>query len=72
MSTRRCKKLVREGEYVAEVDVDLIDDSPGWEPYLSLEDAEKLDRVRAALKADDTRAAAQVGRVFRLTPIEAA
>jgi hypothetical protein len=64
--------LVREGEYVAEVDVDLIDDPPGWEPYLSLEDAEKLDCVRSALKADNPRAAARVGRVVKLTPIEVA
>ena len=39
--TRRTVKLVREGKYAAEVPVDLIEDSTGWSPYLSIEDAMK-------------------------------
>jgi len=35
MSNRRRVKLVREGQYVAEVDVELIEDDTGWSPYLS-------------------------------------
>ena len=41
---------------MAEVEVDLIEDATGWSPYLSVSDAEKLDQVRLALKADDTLA----------------
>jgi len=41
--SRRYKKLVHEGEYAAEVEVDLIATDEGWSPYLPLEDAERLD-----------------------------
>ena len=61
-------KLVHEGQYAAEVDVQLIDDE-GWSPYLSLEDAEKLDEVRKALLRQDIKRAAELARVFELTPV---
>ena len=32
-------KLVREGNYAAEVPVRLVEDDTDWSPYLSLEDA---------------------------------
>lgn len=70
MSRVRCK-LVHEGEYAAEVEVELIETEEGWSPYLSLEDAEKLDAVREALRCGDVRAASSVGRVYRLTPVPA-
>ncbi len=62
-------KLVHEGQYVAEVDVELIDTDEGWSPYLSLEDAHKLDDVREALRRGDVSSAARLTRVFSLTPI---
>jgi hypothetical protein len=40
-----------------------------WSPYLSVEDAYKLDDVREALRRGDVRAAIQHGRVFTLTPV---
>jgi hypothetical protein len=36
---------------------------------MSMEDAHKLDDVRAALKAGDLKAAARYGRVYELRPI---
>ncbi|MCC6949249.1 MAG: hypothetical protein IT539_15925 [Bradyrhizobiaceae bacterium] len=69
--TRRTIKLVREGRYAAEVPVDLIEEEGGWSPYLSLEDAKKLDEVRLALRAGDVTAAAKHGRVFELHPVSA-
>ena len=69
--TRRTTKLIREGEFVAEVEVELSDSPEGWEPYLSLADARRLDEVRAALRRGDLAAASQIGRVFRLTPVKA-
>ena len=69
MRTRRRTRLVREGDYVAEVDVDLIDTEGGWPPYLSLEDAYKLDDVRDALRHDDLRRASEISRVYTLTPV---
>jgi hypothetical protein len=71
MSRRSTKKLVREGEFVAEVDVELLETEGGWTPYLSLEDAYKLDDVREALRAGDVGRASQLAdRVYRLTPVQ--
>ncbi len=69
--TRKQTKLVHEGEYVAEVDVELTeaDNGTGWAPYLSLEEAKKLDDVRRALKRENLKAAGRVGRVFKLLPV---
>ena len=64
-------KHIYEGRYVAEVEVDLIEDETGWSPYLSVDDACKLDEVRAALRRGDLRAAAKQARVYELRPIAA-
>jgi hypothetical protein len=75
MTTRKHTKLVREGDYVAEVDVELVDDDQpdtGWGPYLNSGDALKLDDVRRALRGGDVKAAAKLARVYRLTPVSAA
>jgi hypothetical protein len=69
MTTRRHTKLVHEGKYVAEVDVDLIETDTAWAPYLSLEEAYKLDDVRDALRRGDLKAASRLARVFTLTPV---
>ena len=45
MKKRHHKKLLHEGQYVAEVDIELIDADEGSSPYISLEDAHKLDDV---------------------------
>jgi hypothetical protein len=60
---------VREGDYLAEVDVELIYSEESWSPYLSGEDACKLDEVREALQSGDMTAAARLARVFVLTPL---
>ncbi len=69
MTKRRRTKLVREGDYVAEVEIELIEGDTGWSPYLSLEDACKLDDVRDALRRGDLGQAGHLARVFTLTPI---
>ena len=69
MKKRRRTKLVYEGQYVAEVDVELIDMNKGWSPYLSLDDAYKLDDIRNALRQGDVKSAAQLARIFTLTPV---
>ena len=63
---------MREGEFVAEVEVSLVETEGGWTPYLSLEDAYKLDDVRDALRVGDVKRASQLAhRMYRLTPVEA-
>ena len=62
-------KLIQVGRYIAEVDIELIDDPNGWSPYLSLEDAYRLDEVRETLLRGDLKAASKISRVYSLTPI---
>ena len=70
MSSKSRAKLVREGEYVAEVGVTLVEDGSAWAPYLTVNDASKLDDVRDALRAGDlTRASRLADHVYRLTPL---
>jgi hypothetical protein len=70
MTKRIHTKLVREGDYVAEVDIELIDTGEGWSPYLSLDDAQKLDDVREALRRGDIKTALKMARVFSLSPVD--
>ncbi len=69
MRKKRYSKLLQEGGYVAEVELNLIESDEGWSPYLSLDDAYKLDDVRAALRHGDLRRAARQARLYKLTPI---
>ncbi|MEA2601787.1 MAG: hypothetical protein QOF89_2779 [Acidobacteriota bacterium] len=69
MTPRHQTKLVREGQFIAEVEVELIEEKEGWAPYLSLEDARRLDAVREALREGDLKKASQQAKVFRLMPI---
>ena len=69
MTRKRRTKLIHEGQYAAEVDVELIESAEGWAPYLSLEDAQKLDAVREALRQGDLKQASQLAQIFKLTPV---
>ena len=60
MSHRQMTRLVREGDYVAEVSVDLIEAEGGWSPYLTLHDAYRLDDIRDALRRGDMRTASRM------------
>ena len=62
MSTKTTKRLVREGDFVAEVDVDLLEAEGGWAPYLSIGDAYRLDEVREALRSGDLRRASRLAQ----------
>ena len=69
---RTRKQLVREGELVAEVEVTLTDEEGGWGPYVSLDDAYRIDDARAALQRGDLESAGRFGRAFKLAPVAAA
>jgi hypothetical protein len=71
MTKRRHTKLVREGQYAAEVEVELLETGDAWSPSLSLDDAYKLDDVREALRRGDIQSTSRLARVFSLTPISA-
>jgi len=69
MRTRKRTKYVHEGRYVAEVDVELLEDDTGWSPYLTVQDACRLDDVRDALRRGDISTASSLARVFKLEPV---
>jgi len=69
MKKKSRTKLVHEGDSVAEVEVELIESDESWSPYLSLEDAYKLDDVREALRKGDLDTAMRFARLFTLTPV---
>ncbi len=69
LTTRPYTELVREGRYVAEVTVALIETDDGWSPYFSGQDASKIDRVRVALRRGDHVEAAKDARVYELLPL---
>lgn len=72
MSFMQSSRLVREGDLVAEVQVELIEMEGGWSPYLSVDDANRLDDVREALRAGDLNRASRLShRIYRLIPITA-
>lgn len=71
-SFEQVTRLVEEGGYIAKVPVRLIyetGDPTNWGPYLSAEDALKLDEVRSALRRRDIPAAARHGEIFELTKV---
>ena len=62
-------KYIHSGRYVAEVEVDLIESDDEWAPYLSVEDATRLDDVREALQKEDMESASRYGQIYKLEPI---
>jgi hypothetical protein len=71
MTKKTYIKRVYEGQYVAEVEVKLITTDDEWSPYLSLDDANKLDEVRDALRRKDLQTATKLANVFKLMPVAA-
>lgn len=69
MNKRRYTKMIHEGRYVAEVEVNMIYTDEGWSPYLSLDDAYKIDDVREALKQGDLKSATKIAKIYTLTPV---
>ncbi len=71
MRTKKSVELVKEGNFVAEVPVELLYDDHEWSPYLSPSDLQRLDAVRLALRNGDIRAAAKKAKVYTLQPFAA-
>jgi hypothetical protein len=66
---RRHKKYIHEGQYVAEVDIEVTDPDDGWSPYISLDDALKLDDIRQALRNNDIKHAGKLATIFTIKPV---
>ena len=71
MRKKQSTRLVHEGDLAAEVQVALLEDEGGWSPYLSLDDARKLDELREALERGDIKTAQRHARVYRLMLVTA-
>ena len=71
MTHRKHTKMVHEGKYAAEVEVEIIDSENSWSPYLSLEDALKLDQVRQLLIDENIDKAKTLAKVYILKPVAA-
>lgn len=71
MIERETVRLVREGDFIADVMVTLIEADHEWSPYVSAVDLHKLDEVRLALRRGDLKAASRISRVFELKPVAA-
>ena len=69
MTRRKTTKLSQVGDYAAEVTIEMIYTDDDWSPYLSLEDATKLDDVREALQRKDFKTAQELARVYTLSPL---
>ena len=67
--SRTSTQMIHEGDYAAEVTIELIEDETGWSPHVSEDDVFRLDRVRLALRRGDVAAAAREAKVFALTPV---
>lgn len=68
-NTKTQTKIIRQGEYLAEIEITLTYTDEDWSPYLSLEEAEKLDNLRLALQNNDLKTATQLARIYHLTPV---
>lgn len=69
MSRRSQTKLIHEGKHAAEVEVELLEMDQSWSPFLSIEDAYRLDDIREALKRGDLNSAVKKARVYELMPV---
>ena len=67
--TGKTIRFIHADNYAAEVEIDLTPDDDGWGPYISKDDALKLDRVRQFLKRGDLAAASREAKVFELKPL---
>lgn len=71
MKKKHILKFIHEGKYAMELEIELIETEDEWSPYLSLQDAYRLDDARQALQDGDLKTASKFGRVFELTPVMA-
>jgi hypothetical protein len=69
MTKRHYTKFIHECQYAAAVEIERTESDTGWSPYFSVEDAQKLDEVREAVRTRDLKKAGQLALVYQLTPL---
>jgi Asp-tRNA(Asn)/Glu-tRNA(Gln) amidotransferase C subunit len=68
--SRTLKKMIHVGRYVAEVDIEIEESTDDWAPYISLQDALRMDEVREALQRGDIISASKEASVFEISPVQ--
>ena len=73
MHSRKHTKMIHEGKYIAEVEVELINTTDDdWAPYLALDDALKIDAIREALRSGNVaKAKESANRLYILSEVAA-
>lgn len=71
MKQHKARRLIRDGDLVAEVEIELEGHDHEWGPTMSMDDALKLDAVRNAMRDKDYDAVHNIGKLYRLTPLQA-
>lgn len=69
MRRRSTTQLIHEGPYAAEVTIELEYGDESWSPTMSFDDAQRIERVRLALRRGDYAEASRDARVFELLPL---
>lgn len=62
-------KLVHEGQYIAEVPIEVEDVDQPWAPWVTGEEVQKLDDVRLALRRNDIETAGKYGKIYRVIQV---
>lgn len=70
MKKREYKKIIKEGTFLAEIDIHLIDTDSDWSPCISIEDVVKIDEVRDALRKGELSIASKYAKIYSLQPLE--
>lgn len=70
MDTKKKTKFIHSDRYVAEVDVELEIGDQEWAPYLSVEEARKLDLVKKCLVNKNFKPLSGIARIFEKKPVE--
>ena len=68
---RQTTEIIHEGQFAADLEIDLHYSDESWSPTMSLADAKKLEAVRLALRRGDIVEAAKHGVVFEMTAVGA-
>ncbi len=71
MSKKTIKKLFRKDNYVAEVEVSLIETDHEWAPYYSIADVRKMEAVEKALEEGDLKTVTKLAHLYTLEPVAA-
>ena len=69
LNKRQQTKFLHEGNYVAQVEIELVDSNTGWSPTMSLDTAYRLDDIRLALLQCDIKTASKYATVFEMKQI---